>query len=73
MTELNLAGIQIGSHVNDWTLDRDELSPVFAAAERLGASIFVHPWDMIGSKLMNKYWLPVRCAIDLSRPLPICC
>ena len=60
MTELHLAGVQIGSHVNDWTLDREELSPVFAAAERLGAAIFVHPWDMIGSKLMNKYWLPVR-------------
>lgn len=24
----------------------------------MGAAIFVHPWDMMGQKTMNKYWLP---------------
>jgi hypothetical protein len=27
-------------------------------AERLNAAIFVHPWDMMGQKTMNKYWMP---------------
>lgn len=40
MTELNLAGIQIGSHVNDWTLDRPELAPVFEAGLGLGLVLF---------------------------------
>ncbi len=37
------------------------LPPVFSrAAEELGASVFVHPWDMMGSDMpgMKKYFLP---------------
>jgi aminocarboxymuconate-semialdehyde decarboxylase len=56
--ELGLAGVQIGSHVGDWNLDRAELFPVFVEAEDLGAAIFVHPWDMMGQERMPKYWLP---------------
>jgi aminocarboxymuconate-semialdehyde decarboxylase len=56
--ELGLAGVQIGSHVREWNLDRAELFPVFAEAEDLGAAVFVHPWDMMGQERMPKYWLP---------------
>lgn len=42
--DLGLAGVQIGSHINDWNLDAPELFPIFEEAERLGACIFVHPW-----------------------------
>jgi aminocarboxymuconate-semialdehyde decarboxylase len=56
--ELGLAGVQIGSHVNDWNLDAPELFPIFQAAAELGAAIFVHPWDMLGESRMPKYWLP---------------
>lgn len=56
--ELGLAGVQIGSHVNDWNLDQPELFQVFQAAADLGAAIFVHPWDMMGKDRMPKYWLP---------------
>ena len=52
-----MAGVQIGSHVNQWNLDALELLPFFAAAERLGASVFVHPWDM-PTERMTKYWMP---------------
>jgi aminocarboxymuconate-semialdehyde decarboxylase len=56
--ELGLAGVQIGSHVNDWNLDAPELNPFFEAAEALGAAVFVHPWDMLGKERMPRYWLP---------------
>lgn len=58
LKDLGLAGVQIGSHVNDWNLDAPELFQVFQEAERLGAAIFVHPWDMMGKDQMPKYWLP---------------
>ncbi|WAQ95130.1 ACMSD-like protein [Mya arenaria] len=56
--ELGFPGVQIGSHVNDWNLDAEELRPVFAAAEEHGVAIFVHPWDMEMGGRMSKYWLP---------------
>lgn len=58
MQDLKFAGVQIGSHVNQWNLSDPALFPVFEAAEQLGAAIFVHPWDMIGQERMSKYWLP---------------
>ena len=56
--ELGLAGVQVGSHVNDWNLDAPELFPFFEAAADLGAAILVHPGDMMGRESMPKYWLP---------------
>ena len=72
VTELGLAGIQIGSHVNDWNLDREELFDIFAAAEELGAAIFVHPWDMVGKEKMSKYWLPWLVGMPAESSLAIC-
>jgi aminocarboxymuconate-semialdehyde decarboxylase len=58
MKELNFAGSQIGSHVNQWNLSDENLFPFFRKAEELGAALFVHPWDMVGQERMSKYWLP---------------
>ena len=58
VNDLGLRGVQIGSHVNDWNLDAAELFPVFECAARLGAAVFVHPWEMMGRAEMPKYWLP---------------
>jgi aminocarboxymuconate-semialdehyde decarboxylase len=58
MDQLNLRGVQIGSHINDWNLDAEELRPFFEAAQDLGAAILVHPWDMLGTEEMPKYWMP---------------
>ena len=58
MTELGMAGIQIGTHINQWNLDAPEVFAVLEAAQDLGAAVFVHPWDMMGKDNMPKYWLP---------------
>lgn len=72
MNELGLAGIEIGSHVNDWNLDRQELYPFYETCERLGVALFVHPWDMMGSKTMSKYWLPWLVGMPAETSLAIC-
>jgi aminocarboxymuconate-semialdehyde decarboxylase len=69
---LGLAGVQIGSHVNDWNLDEPALFPVWQAAERLGAAVFVHPWDMLGRERMQKYWLPWLVGMPAESSLAIC-
>lgn len=69
MEQLDLQGVQIGSHINDWNLDSDELQPFFEAAQDLGAAILIHPWDMMGTDSMPKYWMPwlVGMPAELSR------
>lgn len=69
--ELGFAGVQIGSHVNEWNLDEANLFPVFEAASELGAAVFVHPWDMMGESTMQKYWLPwlVGMPAEVSRAI----
>ncbi|HHG84671.1 MAG TPA: amidohydrolase [Bacteroidetes bacterium] len=58
MNELGMAGVEIGTHINDWNLDAPEVFAVLEAAQDLGAAVFVHPWDMMGKAKMEKYWLP---------------
>lgn len=72
MKQLGLYGIEIGSHVNEWNLDDDHLFPVFQAAEELGASVFVHPWDMMGKERMPRYWLPWLVGMPAEMSLAIC-
>lgn len=70
--KIGLAGIQIGSHVNDWNLNDPNIFPVFEAAEQLGMSVFVHPWDMMGKDKMEKYWLPWLVGMPAETSLAIC-
>lgn len=70
--ELGLAGIEIGTHVNQWNLDAPELFPIFEAAERLGAAVFVHPWNMMGRQDMPKYWLPWLVGMPAETSRAIC-
>jgi aminocarboxymuconate-semialdehyde decarboxylase len=73
--ELGLAGVQIGTHVNDWNLDAPELFPVFARAQEIDAAVFVHPWDMMAPDRMSRYWLqwlvgmPAETAVAISSVL----
>jgi aminocarboxymuconate-semialdehyde decarboxylase len=72
MKELKISGVQIGTHINDWNLDHPRLFEIFEAAEELGASIFVHPWDMMGQSEMPKYWLPWLVGMPAETSRAIC-
>ena len=68
----SFVGVQIGSHVNDMPLSDERLFPIFEACERLGACVFVHPWDMAGTQLMSKYWLPWLVGMPAETSFAIC-
>lgn len=70
--DLGLKGVQIGSHVEQWNLSDPALFPVFEEAAKLGAAIFVHPWDMMGEQRMQKYWLPWLVGMPAESSLAIC-
>ncbi len=71
--QLGLQGVQIGSHVGDWNLDAPELFEFFQAAQDLGAAILVHPWDMMGTPSMPKYWLPWLVGMPAEQSRAACC
>ncbi len=54
--ELKMPGIEIGTNINGMNLDDRSLDPFWAEAERLGAGIFVHPWEMMGSDRTARYF-----------------
>jgi aminocarboxymuconate-semialdehyde decarboxylase len=70
--ELGLAGVEIGTHVNGMNLDHPSVFPVLEAAAELGASVFVHPWEMLGRERMGKYWLPWLVGMPAETSLSIC-
>ncbi len=70
--ELGLAGVEIGSHINQWNLNDSHLYPFYEAAEDLGAAVFVHPWDMMGSSEMPDYWLPWLVGMPAETSRAIC-
>ena len=61
------------SHVGDWNLDAPELFEFFEAASELGAAILVHPWDMMGTESMPKYWLPWLVGMPAEQSRAACC
>ena len=69
--ELGLAGVQVGTNVNQLNLGEPQFFDFFKACERLGMAIFVHPWEMMGEANMQKYWLPwlVGMPAEVSRAI----
>lgn len=69
--EIGLAGVQIGTNVNQLNLGEPQFFDFFAACAELGMAVFVHPWDMMGEKDMQKYWLPwlVGMPAEVSRAI----
>jgi aminocarboxymuconate-semialdehyde decarboxylase len=48
MHQLGLAGVEIGSNINGVPIGDARFQPFFAAAERWGAAVFVHPLRPVG-------------------------
>ncbi len=69
---IGLPGVEIGSHVEDKNLDDDVFNPFWQAAQDLGMAIFVHPWEMMGQKDMQKYWLPWLVGMPAETSRAIC-
>ncbi len=70
--QIGLAGIEIGSHVNEMNLNDPEIFPVFEACQDLDMAVFVHPWDMMGKNKMERYWLPWLVGMPAETSLAIC-
>jgi len=73
VTELGLRGAEICTHVNGRDLDHPGLRPVYAAAERLGVPLFLHPQNWGDTRRFQDYALwnlagfPLETALAASR------
>jgi aminocarboxymuconate-semialdehyde decarboxylase len=70
--DIGLRGVQIGSNINDLNLNEERFFPVFELCEKLGLAILVHPWNMMGEKQMQRYWLPWLVGMPAETARAIC-
>lgn len=69
---IGLKGVQIGSNINDENLNEERFFPVFEAAQQLDMGILIHPWEMMGEKKMQRYWLPWLVGMPAETSRAIC-
>lgn len=67
-----MAGIQIGSNINDLNLSEEQFFPIFEACASLGLAVMVHPWNMMGFSQMEKYWLPWLVGMPAETSRAVC-
>ena len=70
--KIGFAGVQIGSNVNQMNLGEPQFFEFFAACESLGMAVFVHPWEMMGERDIQKYWLPWLVGMPAETSRAIC-
>ncbi|MEL6698200.1 MAG: amidohydrolase family protein [Bacteroidota bacterium] len=70
--ETSLVGIQIGSNINKINLSEPQFYPIWEACEQLNLCVLVHPWDMMGWRQMEKYWLPWLVGMPAETSRAIC-
>lgn len=70
--ELKMPGLEIGTNINGRNLNEPELFPFYEEAERLGCALFIHPWEMMGEKDMERYWLPWLVGMPAETTRAIC-
>ncbi len=70
--EMGLVGVQIGSNVNQKNLGEAQFLEFFQSCEELSMAVFVHPWEMMGEKDMQKYWLPWLVGMPAETSRAIC-
>ncbi len=52
-----IRGLYMATHINGMNLDDESLFPVYAACEKHGMPIFLHPVSPVGTERMRKYHL----------------
>lgn len=70
--QIGMAGVQIGTNVNQLNLGEPRFFDLFKACEELGMAVFVHPWEMMGQTDMQKYWLPWLVGMPAETSRAIC-
>ena len=70
--ELNIAGIEIGTNINDCNLNEPQFLDIFEVCEDLSVPIFIHPWQMMGMSKMKQYWLPWLVGMPAETTRAIC-
>ncbi|MBS1927630.1 MAG: amidohydrolase [Chitinophagaceae bacterium] len=70
--ELKFPGFEIGTNINGINLNAPSLFPLFEALEKLDASLFVHPWEMMGQDQIQRYWLPWLVSMPAETSRAIC-
>lgn len=70
--KIGLVGVQIGSNVSQKNLGEAQFFDFFAACEEFSMAVFVHPWEMMGEKDMQKYWLPWLVGMPAETSRAIC-
>ena len=70
--ELKMPGLEIGSNINGINLSDERFFSFYAAAEKLGCALFIHPWEMMGEQQMQKYWLPWLVGMPAETSRAIC-
>lgn len=72
LQELKMPGLEIGTNVNGKNLGDPEFFPFYEAAEKMGCALFIHPWEMMGEKDMQRYWLPWLVGMPAETTRAIC-
>ncbi|PAV66155.1 hypothetical protein WR25_20959 [Diploscapter pachys] len=68
-----MKGFEIGSHVGEKSLDHKDFWPLYKECEKLGALLFVHPWDMDSwNGRLNKHWMPWLVGMPSETAQAIC-
>jgi aminocarboxymuconate-semialdehyde decarboxylase len=70
--ELHMPAIEIGTNVNGKNLNEKEFFPFYKTAEELNCALFIHPWNMMGEKEMQQYWLPWLVGMPAETSRAIC-
>jgi aminocarboxymuconate-semialdehyde decarboxylase len=69
---IGFSGVQIGSNVNQMNLGEPQFLEFFKACVETEMAVFVHPWEMMGEREMQKYWLPWLVGMPAETARAIC-
>ncbi len=69
---IGLVGIQIGSNVNQINLHDARFFPIWEACQDLNMAVMIHPWEMMGEKDIQRYWLPWLVGMPAETTRAIC-